>query len=244
MGELNQVLGVYSKNIVDHTGTGSTMQKSEHKTYYYVTRSDVDEYHVQPLNNQNVPSGLVTSLTKKQFITSYTPEINYYERKTLPALKSLKSKIDKGEADFTDGELDKAEQAFAKALLLDPDNPKANLGMGSVQCSKQNFDKLSGIVTKLLNNDEVFIEEQRQEFNMFAISLRKQALFDDAINFYSKALEINGDDENLHFNIARAYFDAGENSDALMHIDKALQIAPNLEWAIKFKKYIMKKANK
>ncbi len=244
MGELNQVLGVYSKNITDHTGTGATMQKAEHKTYYYVTRSDVDEYHVQPLNNQNVPSGLVTSLTKKQFISSYSPEIDYYERKTLPALKSLKAKIDKGEADFSDGELDKAEKAFAKALLLDPENPKANLGMGSVQCSKQNFDKLASIVKKLLNNDEVFIEEQRQEFNLFAISLRKQALFDDAINFYSKAIEINGEDENLHFNIARAYFDAGENSDALVHIDKALKIAPNLEWAIKFKKYIMKKAKK
>ncbi|CCO23878.1 tetratricopeptide repeat protein [Maridesulfovibrio hydrothermalis] len=242
MGDLNQVLGVYSKNIMDHTGTGATMQKAEHKTYYYVTRSGVDEYHVQPLNDQHVPSGLVTSLTKKQFISTYAPDINYYERKTLPALKSLKSKIDKGEEEFSNGNLDKAEQSFTRALFLDPENPKANLGMGSVQCSKKNFKKLSKIIEKLLNNDEVFLEEQRQEFNMFAISLRKQSLFDEAINFYSKAIEINENDENLHFNIARAYFDAGMNPEALKHIEKALEIDPSLEWAIKFKKYIIKKS--
>ncbi|WP_027721038.1 tetratricopeptide repeat protein [Maridesulfovibrio zosterae] len=244
MGELNQVLGVYSKNTTDHTGTGATLQKAEHKTYYYITRSGIDEYHVQPLNDQNIPSGIITSLTKKQFIISFTPERDYYERKTLPALKSLKAKIDRGEEDFTNGEMDKAEQAFAKALLLDPENSKANLGMGSVQCTKKNFDKLSTIVKKLLNNDEVFIEEQRQEFNMFAISLRKQALFEDAITFYSKALEINAKDEHLHFNIARAYFDSGNYDKALNHIDEALQIQPDLEWAIKFKKYITKQAAK
>ncbi|WP_320174590.1 tetratricopeptide repeat protein [Maridesulfovibrio sp.] len=241
MGDIFQVLGVYSKNIKDYTGAGTTMQRSESKTYYYVTRSDVDKFQVQPLNDQNVPSGMVITLNKKEFITQYAPEIKYYEKKTLPALKSLKAKIEKGEQNFLNGNLDEAEQSFAKALFLDPEHPKANLGMGSVLCTKKNFKKLSGIIDRLLNKDEIFMESQRQEFNLFAISLRKQSLFDEAITFYDRAIQINPNDENLHFNTARAYFDAGDNDMALNHLDKALEIAPTLEVASMFKKYIVKR---
>ncbi|SMF18932.1 tetratricopeptide repeat protein [Desulfovibrio gilichinskyi] len=244
MTEINQVLGVYSKNTEEKTGTGTTLQKAAHKTFYYVTRSEIDEYHVQPLNQQHVPSGLVTSLTKRQFLTTFTPEMDYYEKKTIPALRSLQAKILKGEELFSEGNLDEAEQYFAKALLLDPENPKASLGIGSILCNKQNFQKLSKIVSKLLNSDAVFLESQRKEFNIFAIALRKQELFEESINFYKKALEINKNDENLHFNLARAYFDSGNTGRALKHIDKALAIQPNLEWAHKFKKYIIKQTGK
>ena len=241
MGDIFQVLGVYSKNIKDYTGAGTTMQRAESKTYYYVTRADVDKFHVHPLNEHNIPSGVITTLSKKKFISQYTPELDYYEKKTLPALKSLKAKISKGEKEFLDGNLDEAEQSFTKALFLDPEHPKANLGMGSVQCTKKNFKKLSGIIDKLLNKDEVFMERQRQEFNLFAISLRKQSMFEEAITFYDKAIRINPKDENLHFNTARAYFDAGQNEQALEHLDKALEISPELEVASMFKKYIIKR---
>ena len=113
--------------------------------------------------------------------------------------------------------------------------------MGSVQCTKKNFKKLSGIIDKLLNKDEVFMEKQRQEFNLFAISLRKQSMFEEAITFYDKAIKINPKDENLHFNTARAYFDAGENEQALEHLDKALEISPELEVAAMFKQFIIKR---
>ncbi|WP_320006038.1 tetratricopeptide repeat protein [Maridesulfovibrio sp.] len=244
MSEISQVLGVFTKNIKDHTGAGATLQRSESKTFYYVTRSGVDTYHAQPLNKQNIPSGLVITLTKKEFITQFTPELKYYEKKTLPALKSLKDKLDKGEKNFMSGNLDEAEQSFAKALFLDPENPRANLGMGSVQCSKNNFDKLSKIISKLLNNDSVFMERQRHEFNLFAISLRKESLFEEAITFYNRAIEINPNDENLHFNAARAYFDAGDFDNALSHLDEALEVSPELGVASMFKKYIIKRLDK
>ncbi|TIH15633.1 hypothetical protein D0S45_10570 [Marinifilum sp. JC120] len=244
MGDMFQVLGVFSKNIKDHTGAGATMQRAESKTFYYVTRSGVDQFQVQPLNDRNIPSGVVVTLSKKEFITQYAPEIDYYEKKTLPALKSLHAKIEKGEKEFLDGNLDEAEQSFTKALFLDPEHPKANLGMGSVQCTKKNFKKLSGIIDRLLNKDEVFMESQRREFNLFAISLRKQSLFEEAVTFYNKAIQINPYDENLHFNTARAHFDAGDNEMALIHLDKALEIAPSLEVASMFKKYIIKRTKK
>ncbi len=238
---MKHVLGIYSNCSSGHTGVGSTMKRGGHETYYYVTRADVDEFMLQPLNQHNIPSGVVISLNKKEFLTNYTPEPGYYEKKALPALKSLQTKIQKGENYYKDGELDEAEKEFAKALTLDAKSPKANLGMGAVQSSKGNVKKLEKIIDILLNNDEVFLEEQRQQFNTFAISLRKQSLYEDAIRFYIKAIEINSSDENLHFNLARVYFEKGDTTEALLHIEKALEIDPSLEWAHKFKSYIMKR---
>ncbi|HAS89165.1 MAG TPA: hypothetical protein DCS48_07650 [Desulfovibrio sp.] len=244
MDNSKEVLGVYSQNIKTNIGTGTTAQKSIHKTYHYVTRVGNIKYHVQPLNDHDIPSGIGTILKEKKFIAEYSPELYYYQRKTLPALKSLKAKIDDGEKAFEKGNLDEAEHAFAGALLLDPENPKANLGMGTVQCTKQNYDKLNEIIQRLLNMDAVFLEGQRQEFNIFAISLRKNKRYDEAVSFFSKALEINNDDENLHFNIARVYFEIEKKDDALKHIEKALEINPALESAILFKKYLLKKKKK
>ncbi|WP_419784629.1 tetratricopeptide repeat protein [Maridesulfovibrio sp.] len=244
MSDSTEVLGVYSQNTKTNIGTGTTAQKSVHKTYHYVTRVGNIRYHIQPLNEQDIPSGMVTILSEKKFIAEYSPEIYYYQRKTLPALKTLHAKIEKGEEAFCKGNLDEAEHAFADALLLDPKNPKANLGMGTVQCSKENFEKLTEIIQVLLNLDSIFLEEQRQEFNIFGIALRKNKHYSEAISFYTKALEINQDDENLHFNIARAYFDIDDKEKALSHIEEALRINPDQEATILFHKFLLKKKKK
>ncbi|NDV25721.1 M48 family metallopeptidase [Desulfovibrio sp. JC010] len=243
MGNSHEILGVYSQNIKSHIGTGTTAKRTVNTTYHYVTRVGI-HYHTQPLNEQDVPSGMVNIVAEKDFIKQYSPEVYYYQRKTLPALKTLHAKIEKGEEAFEEGKLDEAEHAFAEALLLDPDNPKANLGMGTVQCSKENFEKLAEVIKVLLNLDTVFLEEQRHEFNIFGIALRKNKRYKEAISFYSKALEIHQDDENLHFNIARAYFETNNKEDALIHIEKALEINPEQEATILFKKYLLKKKKK
>lgn len=217
------------------------MKRGGRKTYYYVTRTDVDEFILQPLNQYDIPSGVTIKLDKKHFLTNYSPETGYYEKKSLPALKSLQAKIIRGEKYFEDGDLSQAENEFAKALILDPQNTKANLGMGSVLSSKGNFKKLEKIIDILLNKDEVFLEEQRKQFNTFAISLRKQSLYDQAIKFYSKAIELNASDENLQFNFSRVYFEMGNTEEALKHIDNALGIEPEMKWANKLKSYILKR---
>ncbi len=232
MANLTQVLGIYSKNIKDHTGTGSTQQSRETKTYYYVLRA-ADEYNVQPLNMQNIPSGLFSALSRNEFIASFTPEISYYQDHPLPELELLKDSLSQGAENFSPASEHEKVQGLIKAFLLEPG--KKDIELESPLTSA----RLIEIVDILSNQCEIFKEEQRQEFNSAAISLRKQELYEEAINFYSKALELS-EDENLHFNIARAYFEIGNNTEALMHLDKAIQLAPDLKTAHQFKKYIIK----
>lgn len=235
MGKLNQVLGIYSKNIKDHTGTGATMQRTETKTYYYVMRSDSGRYNVQPLNIQNIPSGLFSAMSRDNFIAAFTPEIDYYQKHPLPELQVLKEMLSEDEVSISTDSGHPKVRTLIKALLTEPGNITLDINSTLAEA------RLSEIVLILDNQDEKFIEEQRQEFNSAAISLRKQKLYEEAINFYGKALELNDNDQNLHFNIARAYYEIGKNSEAIAHIDRALKIDPLLESAILFKKYILKK---
>ncbi|WP_432737818.1 tetratricopeptide repeat protein [Maridesulfovibrio sp. FT414] len=235
MDTFYRVLGIYSKNLKDHTGTGTTMQRRETKTYYYVLKSSSEDYNVQPLNMQNVPSGLFSAMSRDEFISSFTPEIDYYMIHPLPELEVLKEMLGAGAETLSETSGHAKIQTLMKALLLEPGNNQMQID------TPMAYAKLVDIVDILGNQNEEFIEEQRQEFNSAAITLRKQELYQEAINYYSKALQLNDTDQNLHFNIARAYYEIGENAEALKHIDRALEIDPILESAILFKKYILKK---
>lgn len=240
MPQYPQILGVYSRNATADVGAGATRDSYQQTTYWYVRRTDDDAYETQPLNANNVPSGIRSVLPKGEFITQFTPEPSYYERNTLPALKSLKKKIEEGEAFFALGRLDDAERAFLKALMIDELNIPANLGAGAVYSEKGDYKKVRKVLGILLNNDETFREEQRERFNTLGMSLRKQGLHDEALKYYLKALEFKMDDENLHFNLARVYFDKGDQMATLEHLERCLQLNPGMEMAQKFMRYCHK----
>ncbi|NJB67669.1 tetratricopeptide (TPR) repeat protein [Desulfobaculum xiamenense] len=236
-----QILGVYSMTKSTDVGHGTTQGHHTQTTYWYVRRLDDDTYEVQPLNARHVPSGLRNALSKGDFITVYAPEPRFYEQRTIPALKSLRDKIQKGEEHYAQGKLDDAEREFLKALMIDELNVEANMGIGSVYADKGEFQKVSKVLDILLNQDASFVEEQRVRFNRFGMSLRKQGMHEEALRYYSKALEYNDKDENLHFNIARAYFDTGRKDECITHIKAALTIAPDMEPAAKFLRYVEKR---
>jgi len=238
-----QILGVYSKNTTADVGTGITKGNHEQTTYWYIRCMDNDSYETQPLNANHVPSGVRSIQPKGQFILNYTPEPTYYERNTLPAMKSLQKKIQQGEEQFALGKLDEAERSFLKALMIDELNVPANLGVGAVYSEKQEFKKVQKVLNVLMNCDETFQAEQRASFNILGMSLRKQGMLDESLNYYLKALEYNDKDENIHFNVARVYFEKGDQAETLKHLELCLAINPDLEVARKFVLYCEKHFN-
>ncbi|MDY7000971.1 MAG: hypothetical protein SVS15_04215 [Thermodesulfobacteriota bacterium] len=245
MSTYPQILGIYSmEKKADVGGTGGkTLGRYQQKTFWFVRRTDDDEYEIQPLNSNHVPSGVKSTLSGEEFIKSYVPEPGYYETNTVPALKTLGKKLEKGEELFKEGNLDEAEREFAKALMIDDVNVEANMGLGSVHCEKKEFQKVKKVLNILLNSDATFQEGQRKQFNTFGISLRKQGLLEEARQYYGKALEFNDRDEHLHFNMARVYFTEGENETCLKHLKTALELDPKFEEAKKFLNYCQKKSS-
>lgn len=189
---------------------------------------------MQPLNAHSVPSGHTKTIEADEFLQYYTPELEYYKENTLPAMQSLKEKLDQGRRYFRMGNLSSAELQFCKAVLMDDINLEANLQLGQVYAEQQEYTKLRGVMDKLMANDDLFKEKQRHQFNEFGISLRKQGMLDDAIRFYRKALEVNDMDEHLHFNIARAFYDKNLKDECLEHLYDAIRINPAFMEASQF----------
>lgn len=234
MPEYPIILGVYSFKKETQIGLGDTATKRETMTYWYVRQLAQDVFEVQPLNIYHVPSGVKQELSAKDFLKDYFPEPYYYKTHTVPALTNLAKKIAQGEQLFSQGQLSEAEKEFIKALMIDDLNVKANYGMGKVAAEQKNYAKLNKVLNTLLNLTDAFSQEYREQFNGFGISLRKNKHYDNALRFYSRALELNAMDEHVYFNMARAYFEKEALDECICQLNIALSIAPEFTEAKKF----------
>lgn len=236
-----KILGIYSSNSEDRTGTGATQRSLKQQIYWYVLQISEERFELQPLNANHVPSGVIKHLDLEEF-AKLTPEPSYYKNITLPVLQSLRDKIERGEKYFEKGMLTAAEKEFLKALKIDELNVRANFGLGEVYAEKHDYEKIRHVIGVLLGLDETFQDEHRKRFNSLGVSLRKNGMVDEAINYYSKALEYNENDENLHFNMARAFLEKMEYVECERHLTRALEISPEFREAKLFQAYLKRQA--
>ena len=227
-----EVMGVYSHSTKYEYRPGDEGSRYLNSTYWFVRKRDDEVYEVRPLDGNHIPSGVVKLVPKAEFLKYYTPELSYYQNNPLPCLLSLQEKVGMGRRMFNADRLDRAERAFIDAVLA-PDREEGGEGneLEQVYADQRHFTRLRDMVDRLLNTDEEFRETERHRFNEFGIDLRKQSRYDDSIRYYTKALEVNEDDENLHFNIARAYHGKGRFDECRAHLGRALTINPEMEEA-------------
>lgn len=237
MNQYPAILGVFSLRRTDDVGTGATQSKHAQLTYWYARQLSDTAVELQPLNVYHVPSGIKKQADLNEFLRSYTPEPRYYEANTVPALKTLKAKIDQGEKFFSLGLLDDAEKSFLKALMIDELNIPANYGLGEVYSEQKDYQKLRKILNVLLGLDDAFSIEYRQKLNSFGVSLRKQGFLDESIEFFNRALELQSQDEHIHFNLARVHFDKGDLGTCINVLSAATALNPDFAEAHKFIRY-------
>ncbi|SOB58758.1 Tetratricopeptide TPR_1 repeat-containing protein [Pseudodesulfovibrio profundus] len=231
MNDSDKVLGVYSHSTKYEYRTGENESQYRNGTFWFVCEQDDDTFEVRPLDGRHIPGRVRKTISRAEFLKDYTPELQYYQDKQLPFLESLQEKVRMGRRFFSFEHLDSQEQAFCEAVLESPEKVDEDGGLKQVYADQQRYTQLRMILDKLLNVDADFREEQRHKFNEFGINLRKGEQFNDAIRYYSKALEVNEDDENLHFNIARAYYGVGKNEQCRKHLNRALQLHPEMREA-------------
>jgi tetratricopeptide (TPR) repeat protein len=235
-----KILGVYSSETEAAAGAGTTIQTTSQKIYWFVRQLSESLFETQPLNSNHVPSGLTEEIDLEAF-SALIPEPGYYKNITQPTLESLKKKILRGEKYFEKGQLDAAERQFLEVLKIDELNPGANFGLGMVYSEKKEYAKIKKVLNVLLDLDGTFKEEYRERFNSLGISLRKNGMIEDAIRYYERALEYNEEDDHLHFNMARTFFEKGDIVNCKKHLSRCLEINPGLEAAQKFMRYLKKK---
>jgi len=78
-------------------------------------------------------------------------------------------------------------------------------------------------------------------YNETGISHREAGNIDKAIIEYKKALSVSPSDENLHYNLARAYIEIGQHKNAEASIGQALQINPQFQEGLRLFKHIQQR---
>ncbi|NLY41444.1 MAG: tetratricopeptide repeat protein [Desulfovibrionales bacterium] len=235
-----RIRGVFSSERVAKVGTGHTVRKTTQTMYWYVEEDENGVIWIQPLNPNYVPSGPKQEVEKEQFLEQYAPEPEFYTSKVYPNLRKLNQTIAKAERHRSNGDSYSAEYEFGNALKVDEENIRANFGLGLTYLDRGDTDKADNIFQRLIKIEAAFEAEHKHLFNDFGISLRKNEMYEQSVEYYQKALELSPLDENLHYNIARAYFAKADLAKTIVHLQQALQLNKDMDVARKFLLYLKK----
>lgn len=244
--EVARIHGVFSMEVSTDVGTGTTKRKSVKRVLRFVEEIDSDDsgnrtFQVQPLNSNNIPTGKKSTISLDELLRDYTPEVDYYQTQVFPKMKELDTTLTRAEKQREEGAYYSAQFDYEKALGFDEQNVRANFGLGLTYMARGDTEKAADVFKRVVTLEAAFSSEHKHLFNEFGISLRKSRLFDQAVEYYTRALEMTIDDENLYYNIARAYYERGDRDECKEHLEKALQINPSFEAAKQFLEFLESK---
>jgi len=234
-----KIKGIFSTQSIQKVGTGTTTRKTIQKTYWFVGEQADGTLEIQPLNKNYIPSGPKRSITMEDLLAKFAPEPEFYVSTVYPKMQELNRTIQKGERHRDKGEIFSAELEFDQALTVDEENVRANFGLGLTYLDRGEAHKANDIFERLVRLDAAFEAEHKHLFNDFGISLRKNKMLDQALEYYSKAEALAESDENLFYNIARAHFEKENVDQCLAYLTKALGLNPGLSEARLFIKYLV-----
>ena len=124
---------------------------------------------------------------------------------------------------YDNGKLEAAKQRLEKTLNLNPDNADALVLLGKIYFDENEFEKSKNIFNtfpKTSENPEVL-----NYLGLFALEDMK---FVDAIKYFSKASNIDKQNDKYFYNLANAYFYNGWFEEAKKSYLQALYLAPDV----------------
>ncbi|MFV0423452.1 tetratricopeptide repeat protein [Oleidesulfovibrio sp.] len=229
-----RIKGVFSTQEVRKVGTGTTTRKTIQKAFWMVEELDNGVVEVQPLNSNYIPSGPKRKVNVDDVINTFQPEPEFYVQTVFPKMQELTKTVARADRHRTRGEHFSAEYEYGNALQVDEENVRANFGLGLTYLERGESAKADNIFERLVKLEAAFEPEHKHLFNEFGISLRKNKMFDQAMEYYERAVELSGSDENLQYNMARACLEKKDYAKTMEHLLKCLEANPTLEAAVKF----------
>jgi tetratricopeptide (TPR) repeat protein len=147
------------------------------------------------------------------------------------------------------GKYGKAIVAFKKAVKINDLFAEAYKGLadaykgkGDMEAYKQFLNKAAAIhaqFDRLEATKALFIEILKHDsdtpnpFNTLGVNLRKQGDYPGALHAYQQALELTPKDENIYFNMAKAFYFMSKIEDASKNVIISLKMNPDFREADK-----------
>ena len=238
---LDRIRGVFSSQEIRRVGTGTTTRKTVSKVFWFAEEDEEKRIMIQPINSNYIPTGNKKQVTRDELIENYLPEPEFYVQSVYPKMRELNETIDQADKFREKGEIFSAEYQYDTALAVDVENVRANFGIGLTYLARGETDKADNILSRLINLEGAYEEEHKHLFNDFGISLRKNKMIKQSIEYYQRAEELSKGDDNLYLNMARVYLEAKDITHVLEYLGKALDLVPNNEIAHKFLVWLQSK---
>ena len=223
-------------------GTGVTTRTHSSRLLWFVEGVGEGRFSLRKINDHHVPTGEEKFVGRDKLLRDFVPEVEYFEQYTLPAMELLEDYLDEGETQREEGRLYSAEGSFNKALGLDEGNVRALFNLGLVYMEMEDADKTRALMRSLLAIRSAFSGKDQHLFNEFGISLRKHGLFDEAVEYYSRALDYAPGDDHLHFNLSRAHFERGDWEGCVASLARSRELNPDLEPAAELGSLVVRMA--
>ncbi|MFH1913395.1 MAG: hypothetical protein ABIK45_03865 [Pseudomonadota bacterium] len=224
-----KIKGVFSTQSVSRVGTGTTQRRTIQKTYWSSEELEDGSIVVQPLNRNYVPSGPRRTLTRDEFLTKFNPEPEFYLSNVYPAIKEMDEAVVRGEKHRERGAAYSAEFEFKRATAIDEENVRANFGLGLTYLDRGDQVKANDIFERIVGLEAAFESEHKHLFNDFGINMRKNKMYEQALQYYLRAEDLVEDDEHLFHNIARCFYEKGDVEGCRKYLRKSLEVNPDLK---------------
>lgn len=202
--------------------------------HYYIEILDEGRIALELVDDDGNPTGELVEedLSSDDFNDKYTSCSRHdcpLQPKTIDEIKKkmAANRVAMGEAHLQNGEMDKAEDKFNRALVFEAGNLKAEFGIGKIRMEQEKRSEAEEIFRKISETNEMYEMANKHTFNEFGIYLRKQKLYDIAIQSYEKAIIVDESDAALYFNLAKAYVMKGEVQSGIEKLKEALVIQPD-----------------
>ena len=223
-----KIAGYYIEEVKISLGTGATKRKTTGENIFYAEELPSGEVKLCLLNMAGKPTNIIEIVAKENFFQRCKPKPDFVPPDKTKKLDEIKEKADRhasrGNLHLRKKEFNSAEFEFNSSLKLDEEHVRANYGLVKLHLEKGEDEEAMEVLNRLTSIEALFEGENKHIFNEVGIDLRHMKMFDQALDSYRKALEINDEDPILNFNMARALIDKKQLSQALVCLDRALEL--------------------
>jgi len=97
-------------------------------------------------------------------------------------------------------------------------------------------------ILKMIKGREELQNGIIRHYNTIGRQNREAKNFAEAVKNYDRAISVSPQDENLHYNTARAYFEEGRQEKALEFLERALKLNPEFKEGKTFHEYLLERS--
>jgi tetratricopeptide (TPR) repeat protein len=146
-------------------------------------------------------------------------------------LEFIKSMIVAQEEDIIERVKKEEEAHEAQRLEIDQEKQKHQEEMQNKiarAIERLNLDDVPGAM-EIIGDEEEIREAVALHYNDAGMQNRVDKAFDEAVRNYTRAITVSPEDENLHYNIGRAHFEAGHPDRAEICLAEAMRLNPGFK---------------